>query len=68
MHTRTQDELAITTDKDLALYLLRKAKVVTIPGSEFQRPGHLRICYARDEATLLAGLHAMNDALALLTA
>ncbi|ELR14710.1 aminotransferase, class I/II superfamily protein [Acanthamoeba castellanii str. Neff] len=57
----------IRTDKELALYLLRAAKVVAIPGSEFQRAGHLRLCYARDEATLRAGFQAMDAALARLS-
>jgi aspartate/methionine/tyrosine aminotransferase len=61
------ETVSIRTDKDLALYLMRVAKVVAIPGSEFQRAGHLRVCYARDESTLRAGFHAMDAALALLT-
>lgn len=37
----------IQTDTDLSLYLIREAKVVTIPGSSFLRAGHLRLAYAR---------------------
>jgi aspartate/methionine/tyrosine aminotransferase len=57
----------VRTDKELALYLLMAAKVVAIPGSEFSRAGHLRVCYARDEETLRAGLRAMDSALAALS-
>ena len=36
---------SIKTDKDLARLLLEKAGVVTVPGSAFGKPGHLRMAY-----------------------
>jgi len=36
---------SIKTDKDLARLLLEDAGVVTVPGSAFGKPGHLRMAY-----------------------
>lgn len=53
----------IRTDEELAVYLLNKAGVVTLPGTKFGRPGFLRLAYARDLSTIQEGLLRMNEAL-----
>ncbi|MFP4589385.1 MAG: pyridoxal phosphate-dependent aminotransferase [Candidatus Bipolaricaulota bacterium] len=42
----------VDSDFDLARFLLDRAGVVTIPGSAFGAPGHLRIAYVRELADL----------------
>ncbi len=57
LHTFVEREdgeiIHIENDNDLALYLLLEARVVTIPGSAFLFPGHLRIAYALYVISLL---------------
>lgn len=52
-----------TSDYVLADYLLNKANLATVPGSAFGAPGHLRLSFALDEATLKQALRQLNDAL-----
>lgn len=59
----SSETVLLRTDKELALFLLNEAKVVTIPGSEFSREGHLRIAYARDLEVIQQGLKAMDQTL-----
>jgi aspartate aminotransferase len=60
---RTSEGGMLHTDEDLARYLLQTAHVVTIPGTKFQRPGHLRLAYAVDFQTIDEGVRRMGDAL-----
>ena len=43
---KTPSGKVLETDHDLACYLVEQARVVTVPGSAFLRPGHLRFAYA----------------------
>ena len=53
----------IDTDETLALYLIEDANVVTVPGSKFQRPGHLRFAYAVSLETIDVGIQRLAAAL-----
>jgi aspartate aminotransferase len=53
----------ITTDTELATWLLDEAGVATVPGTAFAAPGHLRISFACDEESLTAGLDRLVQAL-----
>ena len=61
-HRTPQGEL-LNTDEALALYLTESAHVVTVPGSKFQRPGHLRFAYAVSLETINAGIERLAAAL-----
>lgn len=50
----------------LCSYLLEQYAVVTVPGTPFGAPEHLRLSYAADEATLDKGLTRMSEAFARL--
>ena len=50
-------------DGALARYLLEEANVVTIPGSSFLRPNHLRFAYAVSFDTIEGGISKMAEAL-----
>lgn len=52
------------SDYVLADYLLNKANLATVPGSAFGAPGHLRLSFALDEASLKQALAQLKDALA----
>ena len=60
---RTPDGQPLNTDEELALYLIESANVVTVPGSKFQRPGHLRFAYAVSLETINAGVERLAEAL-----
>jgi aspartate aminotransferase len=49
--------------RELAEFILRKALVVTIPGSDFGMEGHLRISYAGDEQDVAEGVERIRWAL-----
>ena len=53
----------LADDRALALYLLEEANVVTIPGSSFHRPGHLRFAYAVSLDTIEEGISRVGEAL-----
>ncbi|HIC17025.1 TPA: aminotransferase class I/II-fold pyridoxal phosphate-dependent enzyme [Candidatus Poribacteria bacterium] len=53
----------IQDDQDLTLYLLNSANVVTIPGSKFDCPGHLRLAYAVNPSTIEIGVQHLAEAL-----
>lgn len=53
----------ITSDLDLAAYLLEEAKVATIPGSVFEGPGHLRMTYAASRESIERGVARIAEAL-----
>ena len=56
----------LTTDLDLASYLLEEARCAVVPGSAFGAPGHVRISYAASEALIDEGLARMAAAAAKL--
>ena len=60
---RTPEGQLINTDEELALYLIEDANVVTVPGSKFQRPGHLRFAYAVSIETINTGIERLAQAL-----
>lgn len=49
-------------DIELAKWLLEEKLVATVPGTPFGAPGHLRMSYATDDATLTEGLSRIADA------
>ena len=60
---RTPKGQFLNTDEELALYLIESANVVTVPGSKFQRPGHLRFAYAVSLETINTGIERLAEAL-----
>ena len=60
---RTPNGQLLNTDEELALYLIESANVVTVPGSKFQRPGHLRFAYAVSLETINKGVERLAEAL-----
>ncbi len=48
---------------DLAMFLLSKARVVTVPGKDFGLEGHLRLSYAGSSAEVAEGLKRIRWAL-----
>lgn len=50
-------------DIELAKWLLEEKLVATVPGTPFGAPGHLRMSYATDDASLTEGLSRIGDAL-----
>lgn len=60
---RTPEGQVLDTDEALALYLIENANVVTVPGSKFQRPGHLRFAYAVSLETINTGVERLAAAL-----
>ena len=60
---RTPEGQLLDTDEALALYLIERANVVTVPGSKFQRPGHLRFAYAVSLETIDGGIQQLAKAL-----
>ena len=60
---RTPEGKFLNTDEELALYLIESANVVTVPGSKFQRSGHLRFSYAVSVETINTGIERLAEAL-----
>ena len=60
---RTPEGKLLNTDDALALYLIENANVVTVPGSKFQRSGHLRFAYAVSLQTINTGIGRLAEAL-----
>ena len=60
---RTPKGQLLNTDEALAHYLIESANVVTVPGSKFQRPGHLRFAYAVSIETINTGIKRLAEAL-----
>ncbi len=48
---------------DLAMFLLSKARVVTVPGKDFGLEGHLRLSYAGSTADVVEGMKRVRWAL-----
>lgn len=53
-------------DESFCLHLLRDTGVLLVPGSRFDLPGHARLGYCTDTATLKRGLRLLGDYLAQL--
>ncbi len=54
------------TDVELATWLLQESLVATVPGTPFGAPGHLRMSYATDDASIEEGCRRIAKALATL--
>ena len=57
----------ITSDLDLAKYILEEGHVATVPGSAFGAPGYLRLSFALDEDSIVRGIERIGKALHDLT-
>ncbi|CAN5193833.1 pyridoxal phosphate-dependent aminotransferase [soil metagenome] len=53
---------AITTDEEVAMFLLEAAHVASVPGGPFGAPGYVRFSYATSEDRITAGLAAIRAA------
>ena len=56
----------ISTDTEMAMYLLEEAHVATVAGSAVFLPGYIRLSYAAAEEQLTAAMARISDALARL--
>lgn len=56
----------ISTDVELANYLLEEAKLATVPGSVFEGEGHIRMSYACSREDLSRGAERLGEALSKL--
>lgn len=64
---RTEDGSVVSSDLDVASYILETSHVGMVPGTAFGMPGHLRIAYAIDDARLAEALTRMTETIAKLT-
>jgi aspartate aminotransferase len=55
-------EKKLSTDEDVAFWLLDKAHVAAVPGGPFGAPGYVRFSYAASEERIAAGIAAMRAA------
>jgi aspartate aminotransferase len=53
---------SVTTDMELALWLLERAHVASVPGDSFGGPGYMRFSYATGEERIAAGIASMRAA------
>lgn len=63
----TVAEGTVTTDSDLAMYLLEHAHVATVAGSAFGLPGYIRLSYAASDEQLAEAMERIRVALARLS-
>lgn len=63
---QTPDGMFIDSDIALSSYLLNSTNVVTVPGSEFGAPQHLRISFAVPENEIELAVHRIQSALNVL--
>lgn len=63
----TVAEVTVTTDSDLAMYLLEHAHVATVAGSAFGLPGYIRLSYAASDEQLAEAMERIRVALARLS-
>jgi aspartate aminotransferase len=61
---KTPQGLTLKDDMDFCHYILEAADTVIIPGSSFAMPGHFRISYATDTASLNTAMTRMSKAIA----
>jgi aspartate aminotransferase len=52
----------IATDLELAMWLLERAHVASVPGDSFSAPGYIRFSYATSEERIIAGIASMRAA------
>jgi aspartate aminotransferase len=57
---------SVTTDMELALWLLDRAHVASVPGDSFGAPGYMRFSYATGEERIAAGIASMRAAVSSL--
>jgi aspartate aminotransferase len=51
-------------DDDVAFAeALRKRRILTVPGSGFYGPGHIRIAYCVEDATILGAIEGFGEVL-----
>lgn len=60
------EEKTVTTDSDLAMFLLEEAHVATVAGSAFCLPGYIRLSYAASDEKLAEAMGRIRVALARL--
>jgi aspartate aminotransferase len=63
---RTPDS-PITSSATFASYLLKEARVATVPGEAFGAPGHLRLSYATGMKKIEEGITRIESAVARLS-
>lgn len=56
----------ISSDSELALYLLRESGVAVVPGTAFELPGHFRVSYAASDDELRTAMARIAEACARL--
>jgi aspartate aminotransferase len=54
----------ISTDLELAMWLLESAHVASVPGESFSAPGYIRFSYATSEERIAAGIESIRAAVA----
>ena len=54
---------SVQSSEDLCMYLLRDARVATVPGEAFGTPGHIRISYATSMPLLEEAFDRIEHAL-----
>jgi aspartate aminotransferase len=52
----------IATDLELAMWLLERAHVASVPGDSFSAPGYIRFSYATSEERIAAGIASIRAA------
>lgn len=60
---KAMDQLGMTTDIELADYILNEAEVAVVPGSAFGAPGYLRFSYATNLDTLHKAMSRLEQAM-----
>jgi aspartate aminotransferase len=58
------DGKTITSDDDVAFFLLERAHVAAVPGEAFGAPGYVRFSYATSEERIKAGIDSIRRAIA----
>lgn len=61
--TTVPDGRTITTDSDLAMYLLEVGHVATVAGAAFCAPGYIRLSYATSDENLVEAMRRIKSAL-----
>jgi aspartate aminotransferase len=57
------DNCKIKNSYDLAMYLLKEAKVATVPGTGFGKEGHIRISFSTSQEKIKEGIDRIKLAL-----
>lgn len=60
LYGRPWGDKQLTSDEDVASWLLDQAHVSTVPGTPFGAPGYIRFSYAASESDILEGLDAIR--------